>query len=73
MDENKKRLDAILKPDVGLLIKLGSIIVHYEEYNSSNGHFLDLQTVESLMEEEDVKEWFEGMSKMALLPQKRNK
>lgn len=61
----------ILKPSPQLLIKLGSIIVHYEEYNSPDGHFLDKQTIEAMMEQEDVKEWFKGMKEMALLPLKR--
>lgn len=60
-----------LLPDAQTLIKLGSIIVHWEEYNSKNGHFLDLQTIEAMMEQDDVKKWFAEMNKMALLPLKR--
>ena len=62
-----------LNPTPQLLIKLGSIIVHWEEYNSKDGHFLDLQTIEAMMEQEDVKEWFSEMNKLALLPLKRKK
>jgi len=62
----------IFKPSPQLLIKLGSIIVHYEELNSPHGHQLDDAAIKALMLNEDVLEWFEGMKKMALLPVKRN-
>lgn len=63
----------VLKPTPKLLIKLGSIIVHQQELNSSNGHYLDKVTLDSLLEDEEVKEWMKGMDKMAFLPVKRNK
>ena len=65
-------MEDVLKPTPQLLIKLGSIIVHYEELNSPLGHALDKAAIDALMENDDVKEWFEGMTKMAFLPVKRN-
>ncbi len=62
----------VLKPTPQLLIKLGSIITHYEELNSEHGHQLDKAAIDSLMRNEDVIEWFNGMNKMAFLPLKRN-
>ncbi len=62
----------VLKPTPQLLIKLGSIITHYEELNSAHGHELDKAAIDSLMRNEDIIEWFEGMRKMAFLPVKRN-
>lgn len=60
-----------LKPNSQLLIKLGSIIIHYQEFLSPGGHQFDKTTAETLLENEDVKEWIKGMNDLALLPQKR--
>jgi hypothetical protein len=62
----------VLKPQISLLIKLGSLITHYEEYNSYDGHSLDKVAIDSLTNDREVKEWLSGMNKLAFLPQKRN-
>ncbi len=61
----------VLKPTPQLLIKLGSLIVHYEEFVSPNGSVIDKQTIDAMMKQDDVKEWFTEMRKLALLPLKR--
>jgi hypothetical protein len=61
----------VLKPSPQLLIKLGSIIVHYEEWTSKTGHELDKVAIDSLMSDDEVKEWMKEMNEMAFLPQKR--
>lgn len=61
----------IFKPSTQLLIKLGSIITHYEEWTSKKGHEFDKVAIDSLMADEDVKEWLKQMDAMALLPHKR--
>lgn len=72
MNKDKQLIESdIFKPDIKLLIKLGSIITHYEEWTSKSGHELDKTTIDSLMQEPDIKQWFEEMRKMALLPLKR--
>lgn len=63
----------VLKPSPQLLIKLGSIIVHQQELNSPDGHYMDKSALDSLLEDEQVKEWMAGMDKMAFLPVKRKK
>ena len=63
----------VLNPPPTVLIKLGSIIVHYEEWTSKTGHEFDKTTIDSLMEDINVKKWFEQMNEMALLPLKRIK
>ena len=60
-------------PPKQVLILLGSIIVHYEEWTSGNGHEFDKTTIDSLMNNPNVKKWFEEMNTMALLPVKRIK
>jgi hypothetical protein len=61
----------LLQPSASLLMKLGSIIRHFEELTSSKAHSLDKAAIESLLSDSDVKEWFEEMDKQALLPVKR--
>lgn len=63
--------EAPLKPSATLLIKLGSIIVHLEEYTSPNGHPLDKHTADQLLADKEVSEWLAAMTKMAFLPVKR--
>lgn len=60
-----------LKPDAQLLIKLGSLITHYQEFTSKKGHEFDKVAIDSLEADEDVKEWMKQMDAMAFLPQKR--
>ncbi len=61
----------VFKPSAGLLVKLGSIIVHYEEMTSPKGHEFDKFALNSLLEDAEVVEWFKGMHKNAMLPVKR--
>lgn len=61
-----------LKPSPQLLVKLGSLIVHYEEWTSKNGHALDKAAIDSIMSEEEVMQWFKQMNDNAFLPKKRN-
>ena len=51
-----------LVPNVALLCKLGSIVVHVDEYLSDSGHPLDLE----------VREWLEQMQELALIPVRRS-
>lgn len=60
-----------LKPDAALLVKLGSIAVHVEEYFSPDGHPLDKTTIDSLLADPEVKNWIGEMTRMAMLPVKR--
>ena len=60
-----------LKPSPTLLIKLGSLIVHYQELNSDDGHTFDKMTIDSLLTDPEVTEWIREMNTLAFLPQKR--
>lgn len=60
-----------LKPSVGLLIKLGSIIVHKEELMSKKGHSFDKAALDTVRNDPEVIAWLEQMTKMAFLPVKR--
>jgi hypothetical protein len=59
------------KPSASLLVKLGSIIVHYEELTSPNGHDVDRQTLDSLTYDPEVVQWLATMQSLSMLPVKR--
>jgi len=50
-----------LQPSLTLLCKIGSIVVHAEEFLSPSGHSLDLEALKTLFREEDVKQWIKDM------------
>jgi hypothetical protein len=70
MDESAKQPNP-LSPSIALLVKLGSIAVHADEYLSPGGHRYDTIAISALLQDEDVQEWMKEMQKMAFLPVKR--
>lgn len=58
-----------LKPSAALLCKLGSIVVHADEYLSPGGHAFDERAIAALLADVEVRRWVNAMG--ALLPQKR--
>jgi len=58
-----------LKPDLPLLMKLGSIIVHAEEMISPQGHEVDREALKALLANDDVQAWIKDMG--VFLPLKR--
>ncbi len=61
-----------LKPSTTLLLKLGSIAVHTDEYLSPYGQPVDRMTIDGLLKDSEVVERMEEMNKLAFLPVKRN-
>lgn len=74
-----------MKPNIGLLIKLGSIIVHAEELLEQEEvkkffattplnmpSQFDRGAMEPLLADPQVREWIEKMSKQGFLPVKRS-
>jgi len=59
-----------LKPSIGLLSKLGSIVMHADELISSDGHHFDRSELETRLADPEVKNWLEAMG--PLVPAKRN-
>jgi hypothetical protein len=57
-------------PPLGLLCKLGSIIVHAEEMMQPDGHDFDRVAMETLLADRDVRKWIDDMG--SLLPLKRS-
>jgi hypothetical protein len=58
-------------PNLGLLVKLGSAIVHADEFLSPDGHPFDLEEFKSLLNDAEVQAWLEEGAGMAFLPIKR--
>lgn len=66
-----KEIDELLKPEPTLLVRLGSLIVHYQEAYSPKGHALDRQAIHMLEDDPGVKKWLEAMTRYGFLPVKR--
>lgn len=61
----------LLKPSPQLLIKLGSIIVHFKEWTSDKGHEFDKIALDALLQDDEVIKWLKDMDELALLPRPR--
>lgn len=62
-----------LKPSIRLLVKLGSAVVHADEYFSTGRHEFDLIAFQQHLADPEVKEWIAVMTKSAFLPVKRSR
>lgn len=60
-----------LKPELTTLVKLGSLIVHYQEWTSPYGHPSDESAIRNLENDPQVIAWLEQMQKMTFIPLKR--
>lgn len=60
-----------LKPTASLLVKIGSIMVHAEEFLSPKGHAFDKAALDGLLNDPEVVSWRKQMDAMAPLPLKR--
>jgi len=58
-------------PPLSLLVKLGSIAVHAEEFFSPKSHECDKVALEVLLRDKEVQQWIKKMTKAAILPLKR--
>jgi hypothetical protein len=61
-----------LHPPASVLAKIGSILVHVEEYGSPGGHPFDSVAAANLMADQEVQDWLLAMADLALLPKKRS-
>lgn len=59
-----------MSPSPALLCKLGSVIVHLEEFLDT-GHAFDREAAKTAREDPEVEEWMGQMSSMGMLPVKR--
>lgn len=61
----------MLKPSPALLAKLGSALVHAQEYLSDDGHDFDRVALHSALADSEVKDWLTQMDKAAMIPKRR--
>lgn len=59
------------KPSMTLLCKLGSLMVHVEEYLSPQGHEFDKTAIDQLLCDDEVVAWRKEMDAAAMLPKRR--
>lgn len=60
-----------LRIGVSMAVKLGSIAVHAQELLSPKRHEVDVAALRTLLEDQEVTQWLDAMSKMAFLPVRR--
>ena len=60
-----------LVPSPALLAKLGSVLIHVEEFLSDDGHAFDRAAIDALAQDSEIKEWLAAMRTMALVPEQR--
>ncbi len=61
----------LLSPPATTLIKLGSLIIHYQEWTSQSGDIHDKIAIDVLETDPEITAWLSGMTKAAFLPLKR--
>lgn len=66
-------LTEALKPSATLLIKIGSLLVHYQELHGGQGHAFDKNVIDQLEADPDVVDWLETMTRGAFLPVRRDR
>jgi hypothetical protein len=63
--------DPLKDPPITLLVKLGSIAVHADEFTGLGGHEFDRTVIRQLLADQEVAEWIDAMIGLAMLPVKR--
>lgn len=61
-----------LRPQLALLVKLGSIAVHVDEFTSAGGHEYDLTALKGLIADREVRAWLASMDANSFLPVRRD-
>lgn len=60
-----------LKPSATLLCKIGSIVIHADEFTGKGSHRFDLAAIKSLLKDDEVETWLCQMEGLALIPKRR--
>lgn len=66
-------MSGFASPSLSLLIKLGSIAVHCDEMLSDDGHDFDRLAIESILNDEEVRDFIKEGRRTQTLPLKRHK
>ncbi len=60
-----------MNPKLSVLVKLGSLLMHYQEFLSPQAHHTDRLAIQTLEKDHEVIEWVKAMQDLSLLPVKR--
>ena len=60
-----------LTPEPSLLAKIGSIVIHCDEFMSEESHPFDANALHTLVHDPEVVEWLQHMRTLAMIPEKR--
>lgn len=72
MTDKVSEMADLYSPPIGLLCKLGSIVVHVDEATGDRPHEFDWTAIRALLADRDVQAWIEGMTKAGFMPVKRS-
>ena len=61
------------RPNLGLLVKLGSLLVHASEGMDAEGHVFDHIVFANGLKDPEVANWIKQGTKLGLLPLRRNR
>lgn len=59
-------------PSISLLVKLGSLAVHVDEYFGGKGHSFDEEAMETIIWDREVRAWLAAMDAVGFLPIRRD-
>jgi hypothetical protein len=71
-DKGEKMTEKWYVPSVSLLVKIGSALVHAQEFIGKDGDLFDLHALHVALDDPDVKAWIEEGIDKALLPLRRD-
>ena len=60
-----------LSPPMAVLAKLSAIVVHYEEWQSDQGHPFDKTSLDMAINDPEVQAWVRNMTTLGFAPVKR--
>jgi len=60
-----------LKPSLALLVKIGSAVVHADEFMGPTGHPLDKTAFDDLMRNAELQTWLSDLTEKGYLPVRR--
>lgn len=72
MKKRNKKISPVGPLPTTTLIQLCSLVVHYEEYLSDDGHPEDLAAARGIRGLPEIKKLFERLEKQSLLPLRRS-
>ena len=64
--------DDVRPKDLAVCARIGSALVHAEEFMSVRGHTFDKESFNAIMNDDDIRAWLKKLDDIGLLPKKRD-